>query len=348
MATASRHEDTAVVSETASPEIEWALREEAYAFEFFQAVRLLTSLLPDRQPVGRFSDPKAEAVRFGAATEIGFPPSQIADLDWPKGSQPRMHVNFMGLTGPQGVLPLYYSTLIRERLRARDGSMRDFLDIFNHRIISLFYQAWERHHFSVGYERGESDSLSPHLMDLIGLGTPRLAGRQKILDEAFLFRCGLLATHCRSAAGLRALLMDYFEVTVEIEEFIGGWYPIDESTQCRFGSADSDSEKLGFGTVVGDEIWDQQSCARILLGPLKLNQYLAFLPGGTAHEPLCTLVRFFAGNELDFEVKLILRKEELPPCELGGEGATAPRLGWLTWAITEPPSRDPDETILRI
>lgn len=348
MATTSGHEDTAVTCEMGSPDLERVLRAEPFAFDFFQAVRLLSSLLPDRHPVGGFSNPESETVRFGASAEIGFPPSHIAGLEWPEGSPPRMNVNFMGLTGPNGVLPLYYSALIRERLRAHDSSLRHFLDIFNHRIISLFYRAWEKHHFTIGYELKGADSLSPHLMDLLGLGTLHLARRQGVPDDALLFRCGLLAAHSKSAASLRALLIDYFEVPVEIEEFIGRWYPIDDSTQCCFSETGSDSEKLGFGTVIGDEIWDQQSCVRIRLGPLTLDRYLEFLPGGPAHEPLRALVRFFAGQELDFEVQLILRKEDLPACELGGEGPAAPRLGWLTWAATEMASRDRDDTVFQI
>lgn len=324
------------------------LREEAPDFDFFQAVRLLTWLLREQPPVGRFSDPAAEVVRFGAAPELGFPPSQIAKLDWREDSQPRMDVNFMGLTGPQGVLPLYYTTLLRERLRARDGAMRAFLDLFNHRAVSLFFRAWEKHHFTVGYERGEEDPLSPHLMDLLGLGTPGLGGRQAVSDEALLFRCGLLAAHTRSASGLRALLMDYFDVAVEIEQFIGRWHSIDRDTQCCFSDSGTDSEKLGIGTVIGDEIWDQQSGVRIRLGPLTLQQYLEFLPDGAAHRPLHALIRFFVGNELDCEVQLVLKKEEAPPCELGGESTTAPRLGWLTWARTTPMPRDPDDSILSI
>jgi type VI secretion system protein ImpH len=348
LAPTSRNQDPAVAGKTESPDLEHALREEPFGFDFFQAVRLLCLLLPERQPVGRFSDPKTEAVRFGAGTDIGFPPSQIADLKWPEGAQPRMHVNFMGLTGPHGTLPLLYSALIRERLRARDSALREFLDIFNHRMIAFFYRAWEKHHCTVPYERKEADPISPHLMDLLGLGTSHLAGRQDVPDEALLYRCGILAGHCRSAEGLRALLSDYFKVPVEIEQFIGRWYPIDENTQCRFTDLGSDSERLGFGTVVGDEIWDQQSGIRIRLGPLTLQQYLEFLPGGPAHRPLRALARFFAGKELDIEVQLILKKEETPACELGSEGSTAPRLGWLTWAKTAPPAQDPDESILQI
>lgn len=347
MAPKSRHENHAL-KQIASPEIKNALRGKPFAFNFFQAVRLLSRLLPGRKPVGRFSDPGTETVRFGAAPELGFPSSQIASLDLPEEGQPQMNVNFMGLTGPQGVLPLYYTALLRERLRARDSSMRSFFDIFNHRAISLFYRAWEKHHFTVGYESSERDPLSPHLMDLLGLGTPGLTCRQAVADEALLFRCGLLGTHARSAAGLRALLMDYFDVPVEIEQFIGSWHSIDKDTQCCFSDTGADSEKLGVGTVVGDEIWDQQSGIRIRLGPLTLEQYLQFLPDGAAHQPLRALVRFFAGNEFDFEVQLVLKREETPPCELGGDSPTAPRLGWMTWARTAPLSRDPDDTILQI
>jgi type VI secretion system protein ImpH len=259
-----------------------------------------------------------------------------------------MRVNFMGLTGPHGVLPLYYSALVRERLRARDAAMREFLDIFNHRMVSLFYQAWEKFRFTVAYERGEDDRLSPHLLDLLGLGTAGLQDRQQVPDEALIFRCGLLAAQTRSEAALRLLLMDYFEVPVEIDQFVGAWHLLEEDTQCRFSDTASYSEQLGMGAVVGDEVWDQQSTVRIRLGPLTLEQYRDFLPDGSAHAPLRALVRFFAGNELDFEVQLVLRKEETPACELGSEAPAGPRLGWLTWAKTAPLARNPDDSILRI
>ena len=347
MAPPNRQEDPALKL-SGSPQMEEMLRTEPFGFDFFQAVRLLNRLLPDRTPVGQFSDPGSETVRFGAAPDLGFPPSQIAGLDWPENAQPRMNVNFMGLTGPMGVLPLYYTVLLRERLRAHDGALRAFFDIFNHRAVSLFYRAWEKYHFTVAYERNEEDALSPHLMDLLGLGTPGLSCRQGISDEALLFRCGLLASQARSAEGLRALLTDYFDVPVEIEQFVGKWHSIEEDYQCRFSDTGVDSEQLGVGTVIGDAIWDQQSGIRIRLGPLTLEQYLDFLPEGRAHSPLRALVQFFAGNEFDFELQLVLKKEETPPCELGGDGAKAPRLGWLTWAANAPPSVNPADTILQI
>jgi type VI secretion system protein ImpH len=188
--------------------------------------------------------------------------------------------------------------------------------------------------------------VTPHLLDLLGLGTPGLAGRQDAPDEALVFRCGLVAPLVRSAEALRALLIDYFEVPVQIEQFVGAWNAIDQQTQCRFTGAATCSEQLGLGAVVGDEIWDRQSGVRVRLGPLTLGQYRAFLPDGSAHRPLEALIRFFAGKELDFQVQLVLRRDEVPPCALGEDGPTAPRLGWLTWAKTAPMPRDPDDGIL--
>jgi type VI secretion system protein ImpH len=330
------------------PAAQKLLEDSPGAFNFFQAVRLLGRLLPERRPVGEFANPETETVRFGASSDVGFPPGQIASVQSAEDGQPRMRVNFMGLTGPNGVLPLYYSTLVRERLRAHDGAMRAFFDLFNHRAISLFYRAWEKHHFTVAYERGAGDCVSPRLLDLIGLGSPGLAGRQDTPDEALQFRCGLLAPRVRSAEALRSLLMDYFEVPVEIEQFVGAWRAIDEETQCRFTGAAVCSEQLGAGALVGDEIWDRQSGVRVRLGPLTLEQYRSFLPDGDAHRPLCSLIRFYAGTELEFQIQLVLRREETPACELGREGPSAPRLGWLSWARTAPMGRDPDDGILHI
>jgi len=349
MATPGRPPDPAVeADEYEIAEIERLLRAEAPSFEFFQAVRLLGLLSPDRQRVGTFANPSQESVRFGANPDYTFPSSQISELQWGDDGQPRMRVNFMGLTGPMGLLPLYYSGLVRERIRARDTALRDFFDIFNHRAISLFYQAWEKYRFTIAYERGEGDRFSHHLLDLLGLGTPGLQRRLPLPDDGLLFYVGLLSPHARSATALRQLLMDYFDVPVEIEQFVGAWHALDEETQCRFTGSGDYSEQLGFGAVVGDEVWDQQSGVRIRLGPLTLEQYRAFLPDGTAFEPLRAFARYFAGDELDFELQLVLKKEEAPPCTLGQEGGAAPQLGWLTWAASAPLTEDPEGAILRL
>jgi type VI secretion system protein ImpH len=329
-------------------EVEELLRSEPYRFEFFQAIRLLERMAPDRKPLGRFTNPSEEVARLGAHPSLSFPASEIQSIDWPEGKPPSLAVNFMGITGPQGPLPHFYTTLILARLRSGDRTLRDFLDLFHHRMLSFFYQAWEKYRFAVSYERGERDRFSHHLLDLIGLGTLGLQERLAVPDDAFLFFAGILGQRPHSAHALELLLNDYFEVPFEVIQLVGGWFRLDDTTECCIGERSTPSEQLGLGAVVGDEVWNQQARARIRIGPVDLENYLDFLPNGSAYDPLRALLRFWTNEEIDFEVQLILEREEVPRCQLGGEGDGAPQLGWVTWMKSKPMERHPEETIFNV
>jgi type VI secretion system protein ImpH len=349
MATASGAPDAPLT--TAAKAAEWAelerdLRENPGEFDFFQAVRLLHLLFPDRAPLGTFTRPGREPARFAVNTELAFPPSQIKGIDWSQ-DPPAVKVNFMGLTGPMGVLPYSYSELIAERLRAKDHTLAAFFDIFNHRAISLFYQAWEKHRFSVVFERTGEDRLSHYLLSLIGLGTAGLQGRLQVPDQALLFYAGLLALEPRSAVALEAILGDYFGVRVEVEQFVGSWQELAPSDCCALEDGEGFNAQLGKTAVVGDAIWDEQSRIRVTLGPLSRERYLEFLPGGPAADALRTLVAFFCNDEIEVEFQLVLERDDVPACELGKEGEDGPRLGWFTWMKSRPDfDRDPRDTLL--
>ena len=127
MATASRSQDLDVTRSFLGAE----LREHPGWFDFFQAVRLMHRMMPEREPVGRFGPPKREVLRFAVNNLLAFPPSQIQTLDWSKDGPARMKINFMGLTGPMGVLPYCYTELIRDRNRLKDYTAEEFFDLFN-------------------------------------------------------------------------------------------------------------------------------------------------------------------------------------------------------------------------
>jgi len=323
------------------------LREHPGWFQFFQAVRLMHRMLPERGPVGRFVPPEREVVRFSANNLLAFPPSQIHTLEWSGKGPAYMKVNFFGLTGPMGVLPHCYTELIRDRNRAKDYGLQDFFDLVNHRMISLFYQAWEKYRFFVAYERAEEERFSRYLMSFVGLGTTGLQHRQTILDESILFYCGLFSLQPRSAVALEQILADYFDVPVEIEPYVGSWRALDPDNQCQMEGSVAYSDQIGLGAIAGDEIWDRQSRARIKLGPLGARQYLSFLPMGDAWEPLRAITTFFSGGEIEFEIQLILKRDEVPRCELRAGGETAPLLGWFSWIKSGPAfARDPEDTVL--
>jgi type VI secretion system protein ImpH len=328
------------------------LRERPFDVRFFEAVRVLRRLLPHCKQVGHFVPPGSEAVRFVAHPSLMFPASEIQSLEWKDGSETpiKMMVNFMGLAAPNGVLPPPYIELIIERSQRRNDGFRDFLDIFNHRFISLFYRAWEKHHFFVSYEMREIDPLTPLLFTFIGLGTKGLLRRQEIEDQSLAYYAGLIAQHPRSAQALRQILEDYFEVSVAIEQFVGRWVRLSLRDQTRFDDDESIHVQLGRGVVAGDEMWDQQSTVLVKLGPLSRMQYMDFLPTpkSKGYPALKSLLKFYANDQLDFEVQLILRREEAPAFELNDEPENNLMLGWVSWIKNVPLGRDPGEAILQM
>ncbi|MEJ7618544.1 MAG: type VI secretion system baseplate subunit TssG [Pyrinomonadaceae bacterium] len=172
--------------------------DEPYRFEFFQAVRLMMKLgqQQQRQPVGAAAAPSEEAVRFRTRVSLVFPPSELYELkrraDEEDQRPPEMTVAFMGLTGPAGVLPLHYTELLIERARYKDTAGWEFLDIFNHRLISLFFRAWEKYRLTATYESGDLGRFTEYLFCLTGMGTRGLRGRLNLPDQGLLRYGGLI------------------------------------------------------------------------------------------------------------------------------------------------------------
>ncbi|HKA17961.1 MAG TPA: type VI secretion system baseplate subunit TssG [Blastocatellia bacterium] len=323
------------------------LFEEPYRFDFFQAVRLLERVDRKRLPIGRYGEPTDEVVRFRTRVSLGFPPSQIFELLEPadgESTPPEMMVAFMGLTGPTGVLPHHYTELLVERTRYKDTAAWDFLDLFNHRMISLFYRAWEKYRFPVAYERGD-DRFTEFLFDIVGMGTRGLRGRQSFEDEALLFYGGLFAQRPHSTSAMEAILSDYFGVKSTVDQFPGQWLKLDEDSLTRLGG---ESAQLGITTVAGSRVWDVQSKFQLRVGPLTYAEFVAFLPTGSAFKPAAELTRLMAGQEFDFDVRLTLKADEVPGCVLTTKAKRSPALGWTTWLKTKPFTQDDSQVVLSV
>jgi type VI secretion system protein ImpH len=313
--------------------LDQALFREGYRFEFFQAVRLLERLYAGRQPIGRHEDPRDEVVRIRQWQSLGFPASEIQDITPPEPDDrdPRdtIWVNFMGLAGVSGPLPRHLAEVLADRGRgAQTRALREFLDIFNHRLVSLFYRAWEKYRFPIAYERGGEDTFSRYLYCLIGLGTGGLRGRLNIDDQILIFYAGLLSQRPRSAVALEGLLEDYFGVRIEVVQFQGEWFEMNTDLLTSPG-AEGQNHQLGVTAVLWERIWDPQARFRVNVGPLSYKEFCDFLPGSPAYVHLLELTRFFVGEDVNFEVRPILRREDVPWCELGGDRSI--RLGWSMW-----------------
>jgi type VI secretion system protein ImpH len=322
------------------PSLEETLFERGYEFEFFQAARLLGRIFAERKPVGGTAKPHEEFARFGAHLSMAFPASAVHEIrripDSPDPAQ--VTVAFFGLTGTQGVLPLCYTEWMLERAAAKDDTLAAFLDLFNHRLVSLFYRAWEKHRPPVLYEMGAArnqrpDPFTHSLYDLIGMGTEGLRGRMQVEDESLLLYAGLIAQGPHSATALRGILRDYFGVPVEIDQCIGDWYELDEADRSYLWP-EMERNQLGVGAFAGEQVWNQHGRFRIRVGPLRLKEFLDFLPQGRAMARLVEWARYLAGEAMTFDVQLILRAADVPYCRLDDESTDAPRLGEMAWLKT--------------
>lgn len=321
---------------------------EPFAFEFFQAVRLLEKVRRERKAVGAGALPHEEIVRFRSRIGFDFPSSEIHEInevtdDTNGETRFEMLVNFMGMAGVSGVLPAHYTELVLDRIRHRDTTLWAFLDIFTHRAVSLFYRAWAKYRFPLAYERGEED-FTGYLFDVVGLGTKGIRGRMDLDDESLLPYGGLIAQKPHSQNALENIISDHFQITAKIEQFFGQWLQLGVEDVTRLGEENSN---LGESAIIGTHVWDQQSKFRVRLGPMNFKKFQAFLPNGTANKALRSIVRFMVGDEMDLDVQLVLEAAQVPGAILTTRAQRRPMLGWTSWLKSAPFSNDDDQLILQ-
>lgn len=325
------------------------LLEEPFRFEFFQAVRILQELYPDKKGIAQTADPSEEVIRFRTNPSLRFPPSEIQKIekivDKETGEERlEMTVNFMGMVGIAGVLPIHYSELVVQRERHKDKTLHAFLDIFSHRMISLFFKAWEKYRFPIQYEYGD-DAFTQYLYDWVGLGTKGLRDKMGIREERLLPYGGLIQQTPHSATALKRIIADYFGVPARVLEFFGQWLELDDESVTRLGVKNS---RLSFEAIIGTRVWDQQSKIRLVLGPMGFREFTGFLPSGDANRPLKSMTTFMAGLEIDFDVQLVLSAKEVPGCVLTTRALRRPMLGWTSWLKSVPFQQDDDQVVLQL
>lgn len=316
-------------------------RAEPYRFEFFQLVRLLRLHYSRTGRMDLATRPHEDPLRFRSQLSLNFPASEVSDLQFehqgkvsPTGLPlSEVQVTFMGLVGPSGVLPRPYTELLLERhIQYRDDAAHAFLDIFSHRMTTLFYEAWQKYKFHIEHERNGSSGFDRYLLNLVGFG-PQAQQRKfegndaSLRRELFSYFSGLFSQKPRNALNLEVMLGFYFSLPFKVCQFAGRWLKLDPAQCTQLGRKNA---RLGQSAVAGNRVWDYQSCVRIELGPLELADYQRFQPGTPDYRKLLELVRFYIGAELDFQVAPRLKPEAVPKPRLGRDGnVSLGRLGWL-------------------
>lgn len=300
-----------------------AMQAEPWEFDFFQALRRLEAEHPELPRFGHAQRLADEPVRLGQRLDCSFAPATLASVTQDGKGPARLEQFFFGLGGPNGPLPLHLTEYMRERQRNHaDHTSKRFLDIFHHRLLSLFYRAWAEARPTVSHDRPGDDYWAARLAALSGRGQPELQDQGPLPHTAKLHYSGHLAAQTRYPDGLASILASYFGVPVRIEEYVGQWLELPERS--RLGVH---ANRLGMDLCLGRYVWDRQHKFRLCLGPLTLEQYHALLPGGQAFIELAAWVAEYQGHELDWDLNLILAREHVPALELDA----GRRLGFDTW-----------------
>jgi type VI secretion system protein ImpH len=323
-------------------DVERQLGEAGASMDFFQALRLLENAHPDKPRIGASLRPRDDAVRFGRDPSLGFEPGAVAGFTPATGeAKARLAVNFFGMFGANGPLPLHLTEYARDRARNHgDHTLVAFLDVFHHRMVSLFYRARAAADPAVSLDRPDSDRFADYVGSLFGIGAPGMRGRDEIGDFAKLHFAGLMANQRRPAAGLVTILRAYFKLPVEIEQFVGHWMKIPLDGQTRIGMEDR-GNRLGTSAVLGKKVWDCQHKFRLVIGPLDYDDYERMLPGGASMTRLVDWVKSYAGTVLDWDVRLVLKRPEVPSLKLGSQ-----KLGWTTYLASGPAARDARQLLI--
>jgi type VI secretion system protein ImpH len=319
------------------------LETHAHELGFFQVLRRLECLYPDRPGFGRSARPADDPIRLGQEPSLIFAPTVIASyVPASDRAPPKLRSYLFGLFGPNGPLPLHLSEHAQQRkLNAHDATFSDFADVFHHRMISLLYRAWAASRPTIAFDRPANDRFRTYVGAMFGLGQPGLQDLDALPDSAKLHFAGVLAMQCRPAEGLKVLVEGFLQVPARIEEFRGGWMRLPMHSRLRLGESE-DTGVLGQSTVIGQSVWGCQQRFRIVLGPLGLADFRRMLPGKESIPRLVALVRNYLGDEKDWDVQLVLKHGEVPAVRLGQEG----ELGLTSWLSRRTRDQDADDVVL--
>ena len=309
-------------------ELRQRVEERTHAFSFYALMRMLEAVHPENPRFGRSVRPKQDPLRLAQEPSVAHAPSSLASFEPGDDERAdRLLVHFFGLFGPDGPLPLHLTEYARDRRRNQnDPTFQRFADIFHHRAISLFYRAWADVRPTVSFDRPSQDRFGDYVGALFGLSTPGLRNRDAMPDLTKLHFAGLLTSQTRNAEGLGQILSEFFTMPVRVESFIGGWLSLPSADYTRLGDGEA-TASLARSSVLGGRVWSRHHRFRLVFGPLTLADYERLLPGGLSFHRLVPIIRNYAGDQLVWDINLILLPEEVPDLRLGKQG----RLGWTTW-----------------
>lgn len=304
---------------------------------FYQLVELIHHL-SEVNPDGSLAlSPAQEPIRFKSYAGLGFPASDVLSITRTANGGYQLETSFLGLHGSQSPLPGYYLDPIAWEDAQHQQGLKDFLDLFNHRLLTMLYHVWRKYRYYICYDSDGKDPFSAKVFSLVGLGNDAVRRSLPVNHSKMLAYVGLLASPGRSPEVICSLISHCFDLPeVSLQTWQWRKVPITPDQQNRLGTQTLMRSKrfrkqsvLGKNFSLGANVADRRGKFLLCINKLSIKRLLSFLPNGEHYLPLITFVSFILRDQLAWDLRLDLAQQQAGGMTLGQELHS--QLGWTTF-----------------
>ncbi|EEQ02312.1 hypothetical protein yrohd0001_17990 [Yersinia rohdei ATCC 43380] len=245
---------------------------------------------------------------------MGFPASEFKRVEIPEQAHlpPTIRTTFMGLYGVESPLPTAYIDDITQRREGHEA-VSDFLDIFNHRLITQYYRIWRKYSYPASFSPGGTDKTSQYLLSLCGLGIEGCTTHIATPVSRFLALTSMMRLPTRTSEGIIALVHllapetdarviahDRYRIPLRHPLAMSARHPVSMSNS----------------PVMGSHAVDVNSQVLLQLTTDNPDEAREWLPGGQLHTDLLALLQVYLGSRLHVRLQLSVLRTLLPDAQL--------------------------------
>lgn len=306
-------------------------------YNFYQLVELLNQMAVACQNSSGTPKPADEAIRFKSTASLAFPTRDVIALETSERGQFELEVSFLGLHGSQSPLPGYYLDALAWEDAQNENRLTDFLNVFNHRLLTLLHQTWRKYRYYICFESEGNDVFSQRMFALVGLGSEVVRKKLQINHGKMLAYAGLLASPGRAPEVICSLVSHCFNLTdVELHNWQLRKVTIPPEQQNRlgtkvkvYGKKYQEKSVLGSNFSIGSLVADRSGKFLLCINDLTREQFLSFLPNGANYAPLVMFVAFIMRDQFAWDLRLGLAERQVGGMILGAEQNN--QLGWTSF-----------------
>lgn len=302
--------------------------------DFYFLLRLIETLRNDLPRIGFAKTPDKEAVRLGQKPYLHFPSTSIASITGGKGvnqDSVLILVYFLGMLGTNGPMPLDVTSYIYQRaIHEYDASSSRFLDIINHRIISLYYRAFAQNEIAISFDRKDDP-----IRELIKSLTGQITRKNSVLPAYTIESLSpFLSCRARSKDGLVCMLQNFFNLPIKVNDFKEKVQTIPKDLRLKL--SDSNNAILGVSTQLGAHYYSRTKSISIEIGPMSFTDSFEFMPKRKMFLQLCELVNLYIKKILEIDLVIKIKANTIEKTKLNGFFA----LGQSVHLLTHQPSEE--------